>query len=87
LLNVVHQLIFVLIAEIVEKVKVPNCGVFRPTLPGDLHQEVELTSLIQECWAEDASVRPTPARVIKTLNRINPNKWVKKLQQAVCLTT
>ncbi|KAK7099561.1 hypothetical protein V1264_003686 [Littorina saxatilis] len=60
--------------EIIEKVKYPNCGVFRPTIPSDLHLEVELTSLIFECWAEDASLRPLPGRVLKSLNRINPNK-------------
>ncbi|XP_076472065.1 atrial natriuretic peptide receptor 2-like [Babylonia areolata] len=60
--------------DIVERVKQPNHGVFRPTFPVGTALETELTSLIYELWAEDPGLRPIASRVTKTLNRVNPNK-------------
>ncbi|XP_052801340.1 atrial natriuretic peptide receptor 1-like isoform X2 [Mya arenaria] len=60
--------------EIVEKIKCPvkEERPFRPMLSLQLRQHTELTSLIESCWSEDPSSRPNANRVLKQLNKINP---------------
>ncbi|WAR01722.1 ANPRA-like protein [Mya arenaria] len=60
--------------EIVEKIKCHVKGErpFRPMLSLQLRQHTELTSLIEDCWSEDPSSRPNANRVLKQLNKINP---------------
>lgn len=65
---------FLVAHEIVSKVKCPVPGerVFRPMLSLQLRQHSDLVSLIEDCWSEDPSSRPSVTRVAKTLNKINP---------------
>ncbi|WAR01727.1 ANPRB-like protein [Mya arenaria] len=60
--------------KIVEKIKCPvkEERPFRPMLSLQLRQHTELTSLIESCWSEDPSSRPNANRVLKQLNKINP---------------
>lgn len=61
-------------SEIIDKVKCPVKGEkeFRPMLSLQLRQHVDLAALITDCWSEDPSSRPTATRVVKLLNKINP---------------
>ncbi|XP_055957672.1 atrial natriuretic peptide receptor 2 [Patella vulgata] len=62
--------------EILNKVRNSQHGTFfRPFLSREVRQNVELTSLIEDCWADDPNVRPSPSRVLKTLHRVNPSKY------------
>ncbi|XP_025088267.1 atrial natriuretic peptide receptor 1-like isoform X2 [Pomacea canaliculata] len=72
-------------AEIIQKVKNPNPTPFRPTLARDIRHDSELTSLISDCWAEDPAMRPTPARVLKTLNKLNPSKHMTVIDNMVAM--
>ena len=60
--------------EIIEKVKCHVKGerTFRPVLSLQLRQHTDLTSLIEDCWHEEPTNRPTATRVLKMLNKINP---------------
>jgi len=61
-------------AEIVEKVRshVKGERPFRPSLSLQLRQHTELTMLIEECWQEDPYSRPSAAKILKQLNKMNP---------------
>ncbi|KAL4225191.1 hypothetical protein ACF0H5_015882 [Mactra antiquata] len=60
--------------EILEKVRCPVKGEkpFRPMLSLHMRQHTELVSLIEDCWHEDPTSRPSATRVGKHLNKINP---------------
>nr|KAG5694015.1 hypothetical protein BaRGS_002469 [Batillaria attramentaria] len=73
-------------AEIINKVKYPKRGVvFRPMFAREIRHDNELMSLISDCWAEDATMRPSPTRVLKTLNRLNPSKHMTVIDNMVAM--
>ena len=62
------------VSEIVDKVKDPTEGtpVFRPLISIQLRQYTEISSLIEDCWHEEPTSRPSATKALKALHKINP---------------
>ncbi|KAL3842855.1 hypothetical protein ACJMK2_020836 [Sinanodonta woodiana] len=73
--------------EIVSKVRdnVGGSNSFRPMIPIQLRQHSELTSLMEDCWQDDPTHRPTATRVLKALNRINPSKNLTMIDNMIAM--
>ncbi|KAK6191942.1 hypothetical protein SNE40_003513 [Patella caerulea] len=72
--------------EILNKVRNSQHGTFfRPFLSREVRQNLELTSLIEDCWADDPNVRPSPSRVLKTLHRVNPSKHKTMIDNMIAM--
>ncbi len=71
-------------ANIIKKVTEKASFPFRPKLPHDQLPNKWIT-LINECWCEDISVRPTFHGIIHKLNAINEGKCVNLIDNMVNL--
>ncbi|XP_041367586.1 atrial natriuretic peptide receptor 2-like [Gigantopelta aegis] len=73
-------------AEIVRKVRNSmRRAAFRPAVTRELRQQAELAALIEDCWSEDMTVRPSATRVVKTLNRVNPSKHMTMIDNMIAM--
>lgn len=59
--------------EIVERVRASELPPFRPKLPERISQNDAMTSLMKDCWSEDAAMRP-PFNVIRNRLTSGNNK-------------
>ncbi|XP_048242555.1 atrial natriuretic peptide receptor 2-like isoform X1 [Haliotis rufescens] len=73
-------------SEIVTKVREPSTqSRFRPSVARELRQHPDLAALIEDCWSEDPSARPSAPRVVKSLTRINPSKHMTMIDNMIAM--
>lgn len=66
------------VSEIIQKVRNSQKPYFRPTTDNSRHCE-ELTTLMENCWAEDPTERPDFSHVKIFITKLN--KWVLLIMQ------
>ncbi|XP_059156438.1 atrial natriuretic peptide receptor 2-like [Physella acuta] len=71
--------------DIIDRVRSPRDVLFRPMLAGETKQNPELCQLISDCWGEEPGDRPSVARVLKTLNRLNPSKHTTMIDNMLAM--
>ncbi|XP_067655026.1 atrial natriuretic peptide receptor 2-like isoform X2 [Haliotis asinina] len=73
-------------SEIVRRVRdLPPHNRFRPSVARELRQHPDLVALIEDCWSEDPSARPSAPRVVKSLTRINPSKHMTMIDNMIAM--
>ncbi|XP_048242598.1 atrial natriuretic peptide receptor 2-like isoform X2 [Haliotis rufescens] len=73
-------------SEVVRRVRdPPSHNRFRPSAARELRQHPDLAALIEDCWSEDPSARPSAPRVVKSLTRINPSKHMTMIDNMIAM--
>ncbi|XP_067655783.1 atrial natriuretic peptide receptor 2-like [Haliotis asinina] len=73
-------------SEIISKVRESSLQTrFRPSVARELRQHPDLAALIEDCWSEDPSARPSAPRVVKSLTRINPSKHMTMIDNMIAM--